>query len=291
MLVRGARYPGILALAASLFVLGSMRAHGEETASDRLHICISRALPEKVVTIGFTPTIYVNLPRYRTDKSWFPQLRDLFWRIRFPAESWVRQAPDRPEITTQIYRMILYPQMVWAAPVNAELRRMLKTSAAAQSPPQGDCLQYADLSPEEIAKGQILIEVTSPIFGPPWNPPRSGDCEDETPVRRATRTPELDFDSFKACRYEEELSFGMVHRVEIRYFGPDTTYPSLSCPVQRDPVVCRMGLNRDGWPFSLLVTKELIREWRAIADAATSFLDKATVSRDDITVARIDRRP
>src|SRR5471032_712100 len=140
------RYPGVLTLAVSLFVLGSMRAHSEEPASDKLHICISRALPEKVVTIGFTPTIYVNLPRYQTDKSWFPKVRDLFWRIRFPAESWLRQAPDRPEITTQIYGTILYPQMVWALPVNAELRRILETSAAAQSPPQGDCLQYAYLS-------------------------------------------------------------------------------------------------------------------------------------------------
>ena len=85
----------------------------------------------------------------------------------------------------------------------------------------------------------------------------------------------------------------MVHRVEIRYFGPDKTYPSLSCPVQRDPVVCRIGLGRDGWPFSVGLSKDLIREWRAIADATTSFLDKANcIARATrITVAKVDRRP
>ena len=273
-----------------LFVLGPMPARSEEPVSDRLRICILRAQPEKAVTIGFTPTIYVNIPRYQTDKSWFEQVRDLFWRIRFPAESSLRQAPDRPEITTQIYGAILYPQMVWAAPVNAELRTMLNKSSAAEARPQGNCLQFAELSPKDIAEGQISIEVTSPTVAQPWNPPRSGDCEDEAPVRRATRTPELDFDGFEACRYEE-VSFGMVHRVEIRYFGPDTSYPPLSCPVQQDPVNCTMLLNRDGWPFYVRFSKKLIGEWRAIAGATSSFLDKATVSRDDITVAKIDRRP
>jgi hypothetical protein len=273
-----------------LFVLGSMPARSEERFPERLRICISRALPEKVVTIGFTPTIHVNIPRYQTDKSWFEQVRGLFWRIRFPAESNLRQALDRPEITTQIYEMILYPEMVWAGPVDAELRRMLGKSLPTEAPPQGDCLQDAELSPKDVADRQILIEVTSPAFAPQWNPPRSGDCEDEGPVRRVIRTPEFDFDSFKACRYEE-VSFGMIHRVDIRYFGPDTTYPPLSCPVQRDPVNCTMLLNREGWPFYVRFSKQLIREWRAIADATSLFLDKATVSRDDITVAKIDRRP
>jgi hypothetical protein len=62
------------------------------------------------------------------------------------------------------------------------------------------------LSPADVAERQILIEVTSPTFAPPWNPPRIGDCEDEAPVRQATRTPELDFDGFKACRYEQVSS-------------------------------------------------------------------------------------
>lgn len=77
-----------------------------------------------MITIGFTPDVYANFPKYQTDKSWFHQVKNLFWRLRFPANSIpTRQALDRPEITTQIYEMVLYPQMVWAGPVDADLRR------------------------------------------------------------------------------------------------------------------------------------------------------------------------
>jgi hypothetical protein len=276
---------------ALLFILGTMPTLSEELSSNKQRVCISRELPEKVITIGFTPFTYVNLPRYQTDKSWFQQVKDLFWRLRFPADSVpTTQALDRPEITTQIYQMVLYPQMVWAGPVDADLRSRLGKLLPTEAPPQGDCLQYAELSPRDVAERQILIEVTSPAFAPPWNPPRIGDCEDEAPVRRAIRTPELDFDNFKACRYDQ-VSLGMIYNVAIRYFGPDATYPPLSCPVQPDPVNCVMLLHRDGWPFYVRFSKNLIQEWRPIADAMTTFFDKVTLSRDEISVAKIDRRP
>ncbi|MBR1212973.1 hypothetical protein [Bradyrhizobium sp. JYMT SZCCT0180] len=272
--------------ASLLFLLGPVPALSEDT--DRLHICIARALPEMEVTIGFTPTVTVNIPRYSTDKSWFQQVKNLFWRIRVPARERLFKAPDRPEITTRLYETVQYPQMVWAAPVNAELRRMQDKPGVGDVPPQGDCLQYADLSPREIRDDQLFIGIGTPTYGPPWQPVRTGDCEDETPVRSATRTPELDFDNFKACRYQQ-TSLGMAHDVAIRYFGPDKTYPSLSCPVQA--LDCTMGLNRDGWSFNVSFRKQKLPEWRAIARATAEFVDKVTVSRDDITAARIDPRP
>ena len=129
-----------------------------------------------MITIGFTAFTYVNVPRYQSDKSWFPPVKELFWRLRFPADTIpTRQALDRPEITTQIYEMVLYPQMVWAGPVGADLRRNLGKLLPTEAPPQGDCLQYAELSPTDVAEGQIFIEVTAPKFGPLWIPPRSGE--------------------------------------------------------------------------------------------------------------------
>ena len=83
----------------------------------------------------------------------------------------------------------------------------------------------------------------------------------------------------------------MPHRVTIRYFGPDETYPPLSCPIQQEPVSCTIKLNRDGWPLEVSFPKKKLSEWRAIARATVEFMDKITVSRDDITAARIDRKP
>jgi hypothetical protein len=288
--VRRARYRGLLTLAGLLPVFAITPARSDDAASDKLRICIARALPETVVTIGFTPFITVNIPRYNTDKRWFDDVKSLFWRVRFPADATTQQAVDRPEVTIQLYGMVLYPQMVWGHPVNAELRSLQGRSLHNEPLPKGDCLRYAELSPQEISDGQLFIQIHAPTFGPAWQPRPPGGCEAATPVERMTRTPELDFDRFIACRYEMN-SLGMAHNVRVRYFGPDETYPPLSCPVQSEQVNCTMVLSRDGWSFSASFSKRKIGEWRAIADALTTFMEKATVSRDDITVARIDRRP
>ena len=106
---------------------------------------------------------------------------------------------------------------------------MLNKSSAAEAQPQGSCLQFAELSPKDIAEGKISVEVTSPFVAPPLDPPRSGDCEDETPVRHATRTPELDFDSFKACRYEE-VSFGRFIALQFAILVQTQAIPRFPVP-------------------------------------------------------------
>jgi hypothetical protein len=50
-----------------------------------------------------------------------------------------------------------------------------------------------------------------------------------------------------------------------------------------------MLLHREGWPVWVRFSKKLIQQWQAVAGATSSFLDKVTVSRDDITIAKIDR--
>ena len=130
----------LMQCALAIFILGSTPAISEELSSNKLRGCISGALPEKVITIGFTPFTYVNLPRYQNDKSWFHQVKDLFWRLRLPADTIsARQALDRPEITTQVYERVLYPQIVWAGPVGADIRTTLGKSLPTEAPPQVGC--------------------------------------------------------------------------------------------------------------------------------------------------------
>jgi|GEM_PF-3216176 len=240
----------------------------------KIRVCTKYELPSKEVAIGFSRNITPNMPIYKTRPEWFEEVKDLFWRLRIPSHFSTSRSFDRPDITVaEASGFFLYPQFVPSAPISARLRWELGASAPSEEPPPRECTEYMELSLEEMAERDIQIKLTAPVH-------RSSEYGSlSTPQQKCagqTRVPERDFDVFIACKTDSG---------SVRFWGPDETYPRLSCPIfSSGSGNCTLAYERDGWPVWISFREVRKSDWRTILEGANAFLDKATISRDVIRI-------